>query len=153
MQSPLFFTGERTMAKWSVDLNKFTKATKDKILDVRKTFAFLIYSSVVKKTPVDTGRARGNWLISVNNPSKANTSRIDKRKTGAEPSETIKQEEKAKLEKAKGDESIYISNNLEYISALEYGHSKQAPSGMVGVTLANAESYWNKAVVSIKEKK
>lgn len=141
------------MAKWSVDLNKFTKATKDKILDVRKTFAFLIYSSVVKKTPVDTGRARGNWLISVNNPSKANTSRIDKRKTGAEPSETIKQEEKAKLEKAKGDESIYISNNLEYISALEYGHSKQAPSGMVGVTLANAESYWNKAVVSIKEKK
>ena len=89
------------MAKWSVDLNKFTKATKDKILDVRKTFAFLIYSSVVKKTPVDTGRARGNWLISVNNPSKANTSRIDKRKTGAEPSETIKQEEKAKLEKAK----------------------------------------------------
>lgn len=141
------------MAKWSVDLNKFTKATKDKILDVRKTFAFLIYSSVVKKTPVDTGRARGNWLISVNNPSKANTSRIDKRKTGAEPSETIKQEEKAKLEKAKGDESIYISNNLEYISALEYGHSKQAPSGMVGVTLANAESYWNKAVASIKEKK
>ena len=141
------------MAKWSVDLNKFTKATKDKILDVRKTFAFLIYSSVVKKTPVDTGRARGNWLISVNNSSKANTSRIDKRKTGAEPSETIKQEEKAKLEKAKGDESIYISNNLEYISALEYGHSKQAPSGMVGVTLANAESYWNKAVVSIKEKK
>ena len=140
------------MAKWSVDLNKFTKATKDKILDVRKTFAFMIYSSVVKKTPVDTGRARGNWLISVNSPSKANTSRTDRRKIGAEPSETIKNEEQTKLEKAKGDESIYISNNLEYIRALEYGHSKQAPSGMVGVTLANAESYWNKAIASVKDK-
>lgn len=50
------------------------------------------------------------------------------------------------------DETIYIQNNLPYIKALEYGHSKQAANGMVGVTLANAEQYWKTAVARVKAK-
>lgn len=65
--------------------------------------------------------------------------------------------------KAEGDESIYIENNLPYINTLEYGgypdpvkkgtyekgtgyviksrggFSKQAPHGMVGLTMARYE--------------
>ena len=63
-----------------------------------------------------------------------------------------------------GDESIYISNNLPYIATLEYGgypnppksgsgktvngFSKQAPKGMVGVTLANTDAIF---LASVKE--
>lgn len=33
-----------------------------------------------------------------------------------------------------------IANNVEYIQALENGHSQQAPTGMVAVTLAGIET-------------
>lgn len=68
----------------------------------------------------------------------------------------------------KGDESIFICNNLDYIEKLEYGgfpnppkkdggktingYSKQAPAGMVGVTLANNEAIFDAAVRSVKGK-
>lgn len=50
-------------------------------------------------------------------------------------------------------ESIYISNNLPYIRALEYGHSKQNPKGMVGVVVANAERYLQEALNEVKSER
>jgi hypothetical protein len=45
-------------------------------------------------------------------------------------------EAQAKLVRGSGaGHTIYIVNNLPYANALENGHSKQAPSGMVKVTL------------------
>lgn len=52
----------------------------------------------------------------------------------------------AKLEGDVGDKTIYISNNLPYIVALEFGHSKQAPNGMVGVATANLKKKIDEAV-------
>ena len=130
------------MAKWTMDLNKYAKKKKVEIKKVRKNYAFALYSSIVKKTPVDTGRARGNWNITVGHDDilpKENT--VPQFKSVEE------------VPKVEGDESIFISNNLPYITKLEYGgypnppkkgsgktingYSKQAPQGMVGVTLAN----------------
>jgi hypothetical protein len=34
---------------------------------------------------------------------------------------------------------FYLTNNLPYGERLEYGYSKQAPSGMVRITLAEYE--------------
>lgn len=140
------------MAEWSIDMSKYAENTKSKIEKVRRNYAFALYSSIVKKTPVDTGRARGNWNISV---GKDDTSVSDKKmKSGLKYNENSIN--------AKGDESIFISNNLPYITTLEYGgypnpsksktgktvggFSKQAPNGMVGVTLANNENIFNSAV-------
>ena len=65
------------------------------------------------------------------------------------------------------EQTIYISNNLPYITKLEYGgypknpkggsgktvngYSKQAPEGMVGVTLANNEAIFDSAVRSVRK--
>ena len=122
-----------------MDLNKYAKKKKVEIKKVRKNYAFALYSSIVKKTPVDTGRARGNWNITVGHDDtlpKENT--VPQFKSVEE------------VPKVEGDETIYISNNLPYITKLEYGgypnppkkgsgktingYSKQAPEGMVGVT-------------------
>ena len=153
------------MANWSLDLNKFAKEADYKIKDVRRKFAFALYAGIVKKTPVDTGSARANWNVSV---GKVDPSVTDKtKKTGTRIKE-------ADI-KAEGDETIYISNNLPYITTLEYGgypspvkkgtynkktesyeirseggYSKQAPSGMVGVTVANSKKYFDAAVRSAK---
>lgn len=145
------------MGKWSMDLTKYAKKAGVEINEVRKAYAFALYSSIVKKTPVDTGRARGNWNISV---GKEDTS-VDDPSSYPKPSGKYKDKSsppRAKLKytdpnsipEPKGDESIFISNNLPYIASLEYGSSKQAPNGMVGVTLANNENIFNAAVRAVK---
>ena len=145
------------MAKWTMDLNKYVKDKDTEIKEVRKTYAFALYSSIVKKTPVDTGRARGNWNITVGHDN-----------TTASTRTTPQFKSVTDVPKVEGDETIYISNNLPYITKLEYGgfpnppkkgngktvngYSKQAPEGMVGVTLANNQNIFDSAVRSVKKK-
>lgn len=38
-----------------------------------------------------------------------------------------------------GSQQIFILNNVEYIEALEEGHSQQAPAGMVRISIAEVE--------------
>ena len=143
------------MAKWTMDLNKYCKDKEVEIKDVRKTYAFALYSSIVKKTPVDTGRARGNWNISVGHD-------VTTESTDTKPQYKNVDD----VPEVKGDETIFISNNLPYITKLEYGgypnppkggkgktingYSKQAPEGMVGVTLANNKNIFDSAVRAVK---
>lgn len=114
---------------------------------VRKKVALKLYDSVVRKTPVDTGRARANWQISIGYDETREVDRTDQ-------SSAMKTEEE-KLGSVNGDDKIYIVNNLPYITKLEYGgyskdsktgktvngYSKQAPNGMVGVTMANFQKH------------
>ena len=152
------------MAEWSLDISRWCGTNKDKIVGVKKRFAFMLYSAIVKKTPVDTGRARANWNISAGSPDLTVTEETDK--------SFGKQK---KVPDAKGDTPLYISNNLPYIKTLEFGgypkdvkkgtrvkgkngrkghyevrtkggFSKKAPKGMVGVTVANAGQYLKRAL-------
>ncbi len=74
-------------------------------------------------TPVDTGRARANWLPSLNTPDV----RI------VEPGQ--KSSIDATLKAYKITDTILISNNLPYIQKLNNGSSKQAPAGFVDAAL------------------
>jgi hypothetical protein len=145
------------MAKWTMDLKKYAEKQKVKIQEVRKSYAFALYSSIVKKTPVDTGRARGNWNVAVGSEDTSTSA----------TQTTPKYTDPSQIPEPKGDESIFISNNLPYITKLEYGgypknpkrghgktvdgFSKQAPQGMVGVTLANNENIFNSAVEAVRD--
>lgn len=147
-----------------MDLAEYAKKKQVEIKEVRKAYAFALYSSIVKKTPVDTGRARGNWNVSVGSPDdsvddSANyTHSYQKRKKKNDkenkvthkPPLRLKYKNQDSIPEPNGDESIFISNNLPYITTLEYGSSKQAPNGMVGVTLANNENIFNAAVRAVK---
>ena len=131
---------------WSLDIEKWVNKKSFLFQKIKRNYAFALYSSIVKKTPVDTGRARANWNISVGNVDSSTTK--ETLKTGLKYGESSIN--------SNGDESIFISNNLPYITMLEYGgypnppksksgktengYSKQAPEGMVGVTLANKEN-------------
>jgi hypothetical protein len=80
---------------------------------------------LIQKTPVDTGRARANWQVGID----------------ADPSGQVDYQGQDAL--VAGLSVIaamplctaYITNNVEYIERLEEGHSKQAPAGMLSVTL------------------
>lgn len=111
-----------------------------------RTVALAVLRGVVLKTPVDTGRARGNWQILVGRTNETEVS-------GTTTSTTLKsgdvkttfKPQKTPLQNASEElrtpirflgEVIYVFNNVPYINRLENGHSKkQAPRGMVKLTL------------------
>ena len=106
---------------------EFAKALKDRI-------ALEALNRIVLRTPVDTGRARGGWIISTGVlPETTETTRLDT--TGQE---TISVGTQVILT-ADPYDNIHISNNVDYIVYLEEGTSQQAPQGMVNVTFAELQ--------------
>lgn len=93
--------------------------------------ALVVHSVVVLGTPVDTGRARGSWLVAIG--SAAEGTAETPADFGFVPSRD-KAEKVLKGYKAQGD--VHITNNLPYIAPLNRGHSKQAPAGFVEDAIA-----------------
>ncbi len=99
-----------------------------------RALAMKVLRGVVKKTPVDTGRARANWQLNVGEITDRELESLDR--NGA-PTVTKGLSALADLRNNGIGQIIYIYNNVPYILDLESGDgSAQAPHGMVGVTLA-----------------
>ena len=123
------------MSGWSIDLGKYATDTVEKTNQVCRKVALSVFRRVVMRTPVDTGRARGNWIPTVGSPSSEVNDTQDKggvMAMGRAASQT------GRWDPSKG-QSIFLTNNLPYIEVLEKGRvgnkgSLQAPQGMVGIT-------------------
>ena len=111
------------------DINRWVDKTVNKMERVHSGVALEMSKRVIMRTPVDTGRARANWQASLGSPSSSSSLHTD-RGGGAT---TAKAAEVAEGFGKKG-QTFYLVNNVDYIKALEHGHSKQAPAGMVKVT-------------------
>jgi hypothetical protein len=85
---------------------------------------------VVQKSPVDTGRFRGNWNVAVGAPNTAATAALDPSGGQVLASGT------AQIGSATGLAPIFVTNSLPYAQKLEEGSSQQAPAGIVSVTAA-----------------
>lgn len=86
---------------------------------------------VIMHTPVDTGNAAGGWFALINSRG------FQKSSYGHDLGITAAlQDALPQAAKVKWGDVFFLGNNVEYILPLEYGHSKQAPSGMVRVTVA-----------------
>jgi hypothetical protein len=122
---------------FSVDLSRFKVKSQKQAKAVIQKITMEAFKGAVLKTPVDTGRARANWSPSVGIPTEASyPEKMDKGGGSA-----ISAAQKATFDwNCIG--SIFLCNNLPYIGALEYGHSKQAPAGMVRVTLSEISSHY-----------
>jgi hypothetical protein len=122
---------------FSIDLARFAAKSQTEMKTVIQKITMEAFERVVLKTPVDTGRARANWSPAVGAPTTASyPEKMDKSGGTAI----------AAAQKAAFDwnciGSIYLCNNLPYIGALEYGSSRQAPAGMVRVTLGEISSHY-----------
>jgi hypothetical protein len=104
-------------------------------LVVRKA-ALAIDQALVLSTPVDTGRARANWQVNVGAPASGDVETFPP-SMGSDAIGVIGASGEfamtAAIEGTKDFQGgvIYIVNNLPYITPLNEGHSKQAPSGFV----------------------
>lgn len=94
-----------------------------------RKIALDMFSELILMSPVDTGLFRGNWQPAI----------------GAAPEGVVELKDKdgntviAKLGGTvaglKIGDTIMMVNNLPYAVALEEGHSKQAPKGMLRLTV------------------
>lgn len=120
------------------DLNRIMGKTKANAANVAKALALELEQRVVKMSPVDTGRLKGNWNVGINSP---NLAEYPPDKTGAAPHARAL----GALSKLKVGDAIWITNNLPYTPMLEYGlygdglktingYSRQAPHGFIRVT-------------------
>ncbi len=94
---------------------------------------------LVMKSPVDTGRFRGNWMLSTTAPYSGPEMPADK------SGQLTLARGDAELSRYRSREDypvLYFTNNLPYAGELERGHSLQAPNGMVALTVAEISALW-----------
>lgn len=102
---------------------------------VRKV-ALAADQAVVVATPVDTGAARSNWLVSLNVPDSRVVPAYSRGAGGSTASANTQAALEQARQKAAGFRAgvggaIVITNNLAYIDRLNSGWSAQAPAGFV----------------------
>lgn len=120
---------------FEADISKFVnKSSKKAELAIRK-IGVELFSRVVLKSPVDTGRFRANWIASINVPHVGDTESVD-RGGQAAIAKIVSEVTRYRF----GDNYIYLTNNLPYGQRLEFGYSKQAPQGMVRLSLMEIAS-------------
>lgn len=95
--------------------------------------ALIVDQTVVLSTPVDTGRARSNWIVQSQFPSREVRNAYSPGKEGATGSTNAQRAIAQARAVINSDQSgvIWISNNLSYIDNLNQGSSAQAPAGFV----------------------
>ena len=133
------------MSEFALDLSKFVNLTKGKMAVVVKKSFIQLSSEIIETSPVDTGRFRANWLPAVNGYRIDTIESTDETKAIAKVVSTVN--------KYKLGDSVTLSNNLPYSTAIEFGlfrgegakivggFSKKAPAGVVRVNIQRWQKY------------
>lgn len=130
--------------KFTVPLDQVAKKLGERADSFVRSVAMETFARVIMRTPVDTGRARANWVVSYGEPRERVITMTD---PGGANAVTAMQKAVMSFP-AIG--TIWMTNSLPYIGVLEYGgypnppkagtkseggFSKQAPAGMVRITV------------------
>ncbi|PAW51656.1 hypothetical protein CKQ80_23880 [Pseudomonas moraviensis] len=109
---------------WSTSPSLFADVVEQDLSKRIRVIAMAMLNEIVLRSPVDTGRFRGNNIVTVGAPVYTATESLDPSggltitrglaaMTGLEPYT-----------------QVFIQNNLPYAAELEDGYSKQAPAGI-----------------------
>ncbi|WP_434681360.1 HK97 gp10 family phage protein [Pseudomonas sp. R1-18] len=115
------------MAGWSIPPTAFVAQIESDLTKQARIIAMALLGEIVTRSPVDTGRFRGNTTVSIGRPVLSNSTTLDPTGSGTLSAGN------AVLTGLKPYTIIYIQNNLPYAEKLENGHSKQAPNGVFGL--------------------
>lgn len=146
------------MADFLSTINQWVEDTQTAIDNTLKTIAIKVGESVIMLSPVDTGRFRGNWQMTIDSPATSSLVRYDQ--TGHSTLHDLA----SKANSFTAGQMAYIQNHVLYGHDLEWGtyngptqkvteegFSTQAPAGMVRVTEGEFLRIVNEAVRLNKE--
>jgi hypothetical protein len=109
---------------FTADVHRIAEKIGDSVENVASATFIELFASVIKDTPVDTGRLRGNWQTTKNSPAQGETKRTGGSVAIAEAHAVVRK-----------PDLYYLTNNLPYAARIEFdGYSKiKAPLGMVRI--------------------
>jgi len=133
-----------------------TKANQDLVV---RDIVFKIDNKIVDRSPVGNakfwkhapppgyvgGRFRANWQLSLGSPATGMLDAVDK-----DGSATIAAHG-AVNKAAKAGDVIYLVNNLPYAKRIEEGWSRQAPVGVVALTVVEFRTIVDNAVNGVRD--
>lgn len=154
-----------TVSQFQLDLRAFAAKAREGAGDVITKTVIDVGAHVVEKTPVGNpsewenpnaapegyvgGRARANWQYGLNNAPAGTLDKID---TSDKGRRTAGELEVDVLTVGQPFGVHYIVNNLPYIRRLEFdAWSKQAPAGMVGITVIKFREFIAKNIEDVKK--
>lgn len=115
--------------------------------EVYRITVIKFFGQVVRASPVDTGRFRGNWFATISTPSTRTQMAI-------RPASQVNREIEQIVNQAENARIFWLTNNLPYAETLEFGgyrdgpktvggFSRQAPQGVVRVTARTFSRVFN----------
>lgn len=128
---------------FTTDLLKFGEKAKFKQEQALRKVSLELFGRVIMRTPVDTGRLRGNWQATMGAPATTEVEEEDNltpvNQTGSGSS--IAKNRMAEFVLGANKPTVfYLTNTLPYAGVVEYGSSDQSPKGMVRISVAEYES-------------
>ncbi|EFP3678738.1 HK97 gp10 family phage protein [Salmonella enterica] len=144
-------------------IHQFSVDVPEQLSGAVKKITIDFFSGVIRDTPVDTGRLRGNWQCTTDVPASGELDVTDK-----QGQQTINNMVQA-VDAASRDFVAYLTNNLPYAPVAEFGlwkdkegkpangprtisgYSTQAPFGMVGLNVSRINHFIRQAVAEMKK--
>lgn len=136
--------------QFSAEMEQMAKDVEIDANTFKRRLGLEVLDNVIRRSPVDTGRFRGNWQVSLNKPASSELARKDTANgppdngsAGLAPrGDPTFFDEQGAIGAAEPGDDIYINNNVPYAQVLEEGMpggSKQAPQGIVARTIADIQ--------------
>lgn len=121
------------------ELDREQKRQIQKFVQFHKAVSVYAYKRIIERSPVCSGRYRASHTIAIGAPNEevappAETNECNGQIRAPSIAEAVRT-----LLGLKPFDIVWINNSLPYASALEYGHSKQAPEGVYEMALQEVE--------------
>lgn len=129
------------MSRFSIPIADLAEKAKTDLQTVARKITLDVFAKVALRSPVDTGRFRANWNVSYGAPTFDITESTSAERASAEVQKA--------LTLAVGG-VVWMSNGLPYARRLEHGWSKQAPAGMVKLTIQEFQGIAAKAAAQVR---
>lgn len=128
---------------FTVPINDVILQVQTKLEEKARAHTIALFRKIVSRTPVDTGKTRANWNVSIGAPN----FNVGQSVVLSRPMAQV-----AKIKKYEVGSVVYLANGSQNIRLLEYGgypqvpkhptgktvggYSSQAPAGMVRISVA-----------------
>lgn len=118
----------------SKNMRRIAKGLPKQFDDLAKGTALAVVTDLAINTPVDTSKAISNWKVTLIAPYPLEVEPYYPGFSGSTYTKTVSEtiaDAERNISKRRSGETIFITNNADYIIDLNDGSSKQEPAGFV----------------------
>jgi hypothetical protein len=126
-------TDMSNLSQFAKQIRSFNRVVEKEAESLTQRVLLTVQDAVVTSTPIDTSRARTNWVPSIGEPATSEVPFVPgvAGSTAAEAHRIAMDAAKQIAGQIKLGNKVWLSNNVPYIRQLNAGSSQQAPAMFV----------------------